>query len=422
MKEEFLHYLWKHQLQSVPCLTVQGEILEIVSPGIHNKDAGPDFFNAKIKIGETLWVGNAEIHTKSSDWYKHKHQEDEAYGNVILHIVAENDQVVKNKNGEEIPTLELKVQKEVYNQYLYLMQNKNWIPCETFVSKVDSFTFFQWKERLLVERLERKTKNIEFLFLANNSSWEETFYQALATNFGFKTNALPFEMLAKSIPLNYLGKHKDDLLLLEAMLFGQAGLLPESSNDNYTILLKKEYIHLSNKFGLTPIHKSLWKFMRLRPANFPTLRIAQFAQLIYQSNKLFSKIIETDKLSELKKMFEIQASPYWDTHYSFDKISPIKIKNFGEKAFENIVINTIVPTLFFWGKQKNNLQIKERTIEWLTQIKPEENSLIEKWRKMGVKSENAFDTQALIQLKNSYCKEKQCLNCKIGNQVIRYFV
>lgn len=422
MKEEFLHYLWKYQLQTAPCFTLSGEFLEIISPGIHNKDAGPDFFNAKIKIGETLWVGNVEVHIKSSDWYKHKHQDDVAYDSVILHIVAKNDQIVRRKNGQEIPTLELTAPKEVYNQYLYLMQNKNWIPCETFVSKIDDFTFFQWKERLLVERLENKTKHIAHLFQSNNSSWEETFYQALATNFGFKTNALPFELLAKSIPLSYLGKHKDDLLLIEAMLFGQAGLLLESSQDNYTMLLKKEYKHLANKFGLNPIHKSLWKFMRLRPANFPTLRIAQFAQLIHQSNNLFSKIIEADQLFELKKMFEIQASDYWDTHYSFGKISSKKTKKLGGKAFENLLINTIVPVLFFWGKQKNNLQVKEKSLEWLTQIKPEQNSLIAKWNDLGVKSDNAFDTQALIQLKNFYCKEKQCLNCKIGNQVIRHFV
>lgn len=422
MKEEFLHYIWKYQLQTDPLYLIGGNIVEIINPGTHNKDAGPDFFNAKIKIGDTIWAGNIEIHIKASDWYKHKHEIDPAYDNIILHIVAQNDKIIKRQNGTDIPTLELKIPKQIYNQYILLTQNKNWLPCETFISKIDDFTLLQWKETLLIERLENKTENIKILLKKNNSNWEETFYQSLASNFGFKINSLPFELLAKSLPVKCLGKHKDQLPLIEAMLFGQSGLLPETTKNNYIINLQKDYKHLALKFGLEPINKSLWKFMRLRPANFPTLRIAQFATLIHKSNKLFSNIIETDNIKNLSKLFEIQASEFWDTHYSFKKESPKKTKNLGEIAFQNLVINTIVPTLFLFGKQKNEQKLVNKSIEWLNQIAPEQNNIIKKWQDLGIKTDNAFDTQALIQLKNVYCKNKKCLNCRIGNQVIRYFV
>lgn len=422
MKEDFLHYLWQYNLYAKPLFLSSGEEVEVINPGEHNFDSGPDFFNAKIKIEETIWAGNIEMHVNASDWKKHKHQNDESYNSIVLHVVAKNDYKATRNNGDEIPTLELKAPKNLYEQYLYLMQTSDWVPCKAFISKINEFTILQCKESLLVERLNEKSEIIEQRFIANNNNWEETFYQTLAYNFGFKTNAQPFEMLAKSIPLSYLGKHKDELSLIEAMLLGQSGLLEPDSNSQYVKQLMKDYSHLANKFSLKAMHKSLWKFMRLRPANFPTLRIAQFAALIHNSNALFSKLIKASSIIEIKELFIIKASAYWDTHYSFKSTSASKAKRLGLSAFYNIVINTIAPMLFYYGKQKKQPEYVEKALQFLCDTPNEQNSIIKKWAELGIDAKNAFDSQALIQLKNVYCKNRKCLNCRIGNQVIKHIV
>lgn len=422
MKEEFLHYLWKYNLYTTPLLLSSGELVKVVNPGEHNFDSGPDFFNAKIKIGETIWAGNVEIHVNASDWKKHKHQYNDAYDSIALHVVANNDFEVSRKNGKIIPTLELQAPKNIYEQYLYLMQTNDWIPCKAFIADINDFTILQSKESLLIERLKEKSDILEQRFKANNNNWEETFYQSLANNFGFKTNAQPFEMLAKTIPLSYLGKHKDQLPLIEAMLFGQSGLLNTESKNEYLKQLETDYKHLSSKFSLTPLNSSLWKFMRLRPANFPTIRIAQFSALIHKSNALFSKLIQANSISDIKELFVIQASAYWDTHYSFKSTSASKAKRLGLSAFYNIVINTIAPMLFYYGQQKNQLEYSEKALQYLCEIPSEQNSIIKKWTEIGLNANNAFDSQALIQLKNKYCKNRKCLSCRIGNQVIKHKV
>jgi len=418
--EYFLHYLWKYDLYSKPLTLTDGTQVDVLFAGEQNNNAGPDFFNAKIKIGDTVWAGNIEIHVKSSDWFKHNHHHDSAYDNIILHIVAQNDTDITRKNGEKIPVAELKSPENIYNQYLFLMQSKDWIPCETFINNIDSFTIFQWKEVLMIERLQDKSAIIEQRFINNNKNWEETFYQSLAANFGFKTNALPFEMLAKSLPLKYLAKHKDQLMLIEAMLFGQAGLLPESPVDEYSKILVLNYNHLKNKFKLNPLNRNLWKFSKMRPPNFPTIRISQFANLIYRSEALMSKIIETEKLTDLKHFFDVETSEYWQTHYTFKKTSSEKIKKLGDSAFQNIVINAIAPFFAFYGKTKNKTVFIDKAVNLLTELKPENNNITRHWEVLGLKPENAFDSQSLIQLKNLYCNKRKCLNCRIGNQVIRY--
>jgi len=422
MKEDFLHYLWQYSLYSTPLLINSGEMVEVINPGEYNTDSGPDFFNAKLKIGDTLWAGNVEIHVNASDWIKHNHQNNDAYDNIILHVVANNDYQVVRKNGNAIPTLELKAPKNIYEQYLYLMQNNDWVPCEAFISSMDEFTILQCKEALLVERLKDKSEIIEHRFIANNNNWEETFYQTLAYNFGFKTNSQPFEMLAKSIPISYLAKHKDQLSLIEAMLFGQSGLLNIDLSDEYIIQLAKDYKHLATKFSLKALNSSLWKFMRLRPANFPTIRIAQFARLIHESNALFSKLIRANTIGDIQELFSIHASEYWNTHYSFKSISESKPKRFGLSAFYNIVINTISPMLFYYGQQKKQSEYIEKALQYLCEIPNEQNSIINKWADIGIEAKNAFDSQALIQLKNVYCKNRKCLSCRIGNQVIKHVV
>jgi hypothetical protein len=420
MKEDFLHYLWKYFLYKTPLFMVDGSPIEVISPGVHNKDAGPDFFNAKVKIGDTIWAGNVELHVLASDWLKHNHQDNPAYDNVILHVVGKNDVDIKRANGKLIPAIEISCPNELYEQYLYLMQSRSWIPCESFISKINEVVILDWKEALMVERLEEKSKVIEDRFHANAKNWEETFYQTLAANFGFKTNAQPFEMLAKSLPVKYLGKHKDQLPLIEAMLFGQSGLLPYGSKDAYVSQLECDYIHLKNKFKLRPMSGHLWKFSRMRPSNFPTLRLMQFAALIYSSSALMSKIIEAKNFEEVKKYFELDVSEYWQTHYVFEKESVKKCKHFGTTAFHSVVINTIAPFFALYAKVQNQPAFVEKAIDWLGQIPTEQNQISEHWQDLGLKINNAFDSQALIQLKNIYCNNRRCLSCRIGNQVIQH--
>lgn len=420
MQESFLHYLWKYSLFSTPLMLTNGSQVEVLNVGNHNNDSGPDFFNAKIKINETIWVGNVEMHVNTSDWFKHKHDKDDAYDSIILHVVAENDIQVNRKNGEHIPTIVLTCAKGVYEQYLFLMQNKAWVPCENFITKVDYFTVFGWKESLLIERLETKAMVIERRWHSCNKNFEETFYQTLAANFGFKTNAVPFEMLAKQLPQKYLLKHKDNISSIEAMLFGVAGLLPEQSNDAYVNDLKREFKHMQNKFQLKTLNKHIWKNSKLRPSNFPTIRIAQFASLFFNINSLDSKILESDKVEDAKNLFDVHASEYWDKHYSFHKLALKKVKRIGEVAFNNIVINTIAPYFVFYAKQKNNIGYTEKAIKWLMDVSAENNHIVRHWKELGLKVENAFDSQSLIQLKNIYCNKRNCLNCRIGNQVIQH--
>ena len=422
MNEEFLHYIWKFKLfNQLDLITIDNEQVEIIKVGQHNSDAGPDFFNAKIKVGDTLWAGNVEVHINASDWQKHNHQNDNAYDNIILHVVFNADIVLKRISGETIPTIELKdkISEKVIQNYLYFKSNKDWIPCEKQIAAVPPFIVNSTIDKLLLERLERKSKTIIDNLALNTNNWEETFYQLLARNFGFKTNAEPFELLAKSLPSLIIAKHKSSLLQIEALLFGQAGFLDEHYEDAYLQKLQNEYVFLKQKYKLKSIDKHLWKFLRLRPVNFPTIRISMFANLIYTSTHLFSKIIEMESYNELKKLMNVEASVYWHTHYIFDKESKHKIKHLGNDSINTILINTIVPFLFVYGKQKDNEKYVERALKFLEQTEGEKNSIITKWKVLGISAETAYSTQALLQLKNEYCTNKKCLNCSVGNYLLK---
>jgi hypothetical protein len=420
MKEDFLQFIWKHGLYLKDKLeTTDGEALEIISAGQSNQDSGPDFFNARVRIGQTSWAGNIEIHQKSSHWYQHRHDSDAAYDNVILHVVEVHDKTVQVKN-HQLPTLVLGYRDEILNNYENLLKSKHWIACQERLAEVDPFILRFWFSSLMIERLESKTGEIVKLLDQNKNNWNETFYQLLARNFGMKTNALPFELLAKSLPLNILSKHKNDLFQTEALLFGQSGLLNETLlGDDYFLSLRKEYSFMYKKYGLSGIESHLWKFMRLRPINFPTVRIAQLAQLIHHSSALFSQILETEDIDELRKLFKVTASGYWDTHYRFNKPSEEnRPKVLGETAFNNLVINTIVPLLFVYGDQHMDQGMKDRALLLLEKLEAEENQIIRKWREAGIESRTAFETQALLQLKNNYCDQKRCLNCQLGAKII----
>jgi len=419
MKEEFLHYIWKYKLyQNKKLQTHTGEPVEIINHGIHNFDSGPDFFNAKIRIGDTIWVGNVEMHIKSSDWNLHNHNTDKAYDNVILQVVVNHDVNVLRTNGQEIPTLQIKFNNDLLNNYQSLIKKDTWAACEDYLDSVDRFKLNVWLEKLTIERLEQKSDRINNILAQVNNSWETAFYYQLARNFGFKLNSDPFELLAKSLALNTISKHKDNLFQIEALLFGQAGFLDEIDGDEYYLNLQKEYLYLQRKFNIKSIEKHLWKFLRSRPRNFPTIRIAQFAKLVYESKSMFSKILEIDKIEALYDLFIVKPSEYWDTHYIFNKTSIIKSKSLGKSAVEIILINTVIPFLFVYGKAKGQYRYQEKAIDLLENIKAEKNSIISNWDNLGIKSKSAFDTQALIQLKNNYCNQKKCLNCQIGNAII----
>lgn len=423
MTEEFLHYLWKFRLfDQLDLKTTSGEPVEIVKTGDHNFDAGPDFFNAKIKVADTLWAGNVEVHIHSADWLNHFHQKDKAYDNIILHVVHNADKQLYRESGEAIPTIELKdrINEKIHQKYLNFKQNKDWIPCEKQLSHVPQLILNGTMDRLLSERLERKANSINDSLKLNNTNWEEVFYQHLARNFGFKTNAAPFELLAKSLPSLILAKHKNSLLQIEALLFGQAGMLDQHFDDKYPQQLQNEYAFLKQKFKLQSIDSHLWKFLRLRPLNFPTIRIAQFACLVFNSNHLFSKIIETERYDDLKKFMDaLDVSEYWKTHYTFDKASKFKTKSLGENAVNNIVVNTIVPFLFVYGKQKGREEYVDRSLTFLEQTEGEHNSIITKWESLGLNVKTAYATQALLQLKNEYCDHKKCLSCQAGNYLLK---
>ncbi len=426
--EDFLHYVWRYRLYDRNQLqTVAGETLEVLLPGMLNQHAGPDFQNARIKIGDTTWAGNVEVHIASADWYKHGHTTDKAYDNVILHVVYEDDQPVTLANGRRLPTLVLKgrLSADLYGRYHQLMYGpQTIIPCESGISTVSALNLQTWLARTLVERLERKSEAVIALLNHNRGNWEETFYQLLAANFGFSVNALPFELMAKSLPQVILAKYKNNTLQVEALIFGQAGLLEDEFADEYPKALKKEFLYLRHKYQLVPsVEKHLWKFLRLRPQNFPTIRLAQFAALIQQSNHLFSRILETAEVGNLRKLFSnLQVNSYWSSHYRFDVLSGKETdKVMGASSVDNILLNTVVRLLFAYGRHQQQQTYIDRSLQLLEHLPAEQNSIISGFAELGVSSKNAFDTQALLELKSSYCNYKKCLQCGVGNHLLNRY-
>jgi len=420
--EEFLQYVWENRLFIEENLkTVNGEPIEIINVGKRNTDSGPDFFNARIKIDDTIWVGNIEIHKNSSDWVRHNHQNDKAYNNVILHVAENCDQPIFRSNGEEIPALLFRYPEQLKTNYQKLLDAKTWISCQNQFHKIDPIILQLGFNRLMIERLEDKTSEILSRLQANNNDWNATFYQMLARMFGFKVNSVPFEMLAKSLPIGILAKHKSSLFQLEALLFGNSGLLNDQLlGDDYYINLRNEYSFLYKKYQLKGIENHLWKFMRLRPGNFPTVRISQFAALIHRSHGLFSKITEIENIDELKQLFKVEASEYWNSHYSFNKeTSRNWVKELGPNSINTLIINVVISFLFVYGEKQNKEYLKNRSLEFLEQLPAEGNSIIEKWEQLGVVARSAFESQALLQLKNRYCERKKCLNCQIGVKLVK---
>jgi hypothetical protein len=423
--EDFLHYIWKFRLfERKDLKTTEGEFLEIYSAGLHNSDSGPDFQNARIKIGDTVWAGNVEVHLSSSDWKMHGHSTDGSYNNVILHVVYRDDQPLVLTDGRRVPTLELeqRIPDDLYGRYHKLMFGEQVIiPCEASIGSIDGMTLQNWLTRVLVERMEKRSAAVFAALEVNRGDWEETFYQFLAANFGFKTNALPFELLAKSLPQNILAKHKNNPLQIEALIFGQAGFLEGEMKDEYPLKLKSEYAFLRQKYQLRPIDNHLWKFMRLRPANFPTVRLAQFAALIIQSNHLFSKLLDIKDVKALKALFsEARINPYWHTHYRFEAESAPSEKKMGDASVNILLLNTLALFLFSYGKHNQLQHFVSRSLQLLEFLPHEDNKIVEDFCNLGVKIKSAFESQALLELKNNYCNCKKCLQCGIGNKILKY--
>ena len=417
MNEALLHYVWKHKLFNTSELkSSEGEAILIIKNGTHNHQSGPDFSNAKIKIGEITFAGNVEIHQRTSDFEKHNHQNDGAYKNVILHVVYENDKNIAQK----IPTLELKriIPLHIIRNYELFLKSQNKIACSGSVQNVSTLLWEQVYSRMALNRLERKINIVEDILKQNKNNWEETFYQLLVKNFGMKVNADAFFELAKSLPVNILAKQKYSLLQLEALLLGQSGLLNEIFNDTYAVQLQKEYQFLQHKFSLQPIPVNYWKMARMRPQNFPTLRLAQFAALIFQSSHLLSKVLECNTINELKQLFQVSVADYWQLHFKLDTASAKSKKKIGDSTIENFIINTIVPLVFAYGKIRDEQQFQDKAMNWLNEISAEKNHIITDWKKLNIHPMNAFESQALIELRNEYCEQKNCLQCLIGQYLI----
>jgi hypothetical protein len=415
--ERLLQYVWKYKLADL--VTTEGNPVTVIDPGIQNMDAGPDFFNAKIRMEGAVWAGNVEIHHKASEWWRHHHDHDPAYDSVILHAVEENDALVFRADGKPIPQAIIRVPQKIREHIEWLLSRDTPLPCAERIREVESVHLISWLNTLLGGRLERKTEDIFTLLEQYADDWNEVFYITLARNFGFGINGDAFERLARSLPFRHIGRQRADGLQIEALLFGQAGLLAADNDDAYYRRLQQEYLFLRKKYGLRPLSGFLFRNMRMRPVNFPHLRLAQLAAVWTNNGTLFSKILETDRPEALKECFDVSLSEYWDTHYHFQHPSPFKKKTVGRHTTRVITINTVVPLLFAYGKKRRQPEYCTRALRLLEQIPPERNSLITPFTRAGIRVESAADTQALIQLRREYCEKKKCIHCRIGFHLIK---
>ena len=426
MSEELLQFIWKYQLYRPEILkTTEGEQVEVIHVGHFNTDSGPDFFNAKIKIGDTLWAGNVELHIKSSDWYVHKHEINRAYNNVILHVVLENDSQVTNQKGQSIPTLQVSVHEKLLSHYKELMEHQNWLPCKDGIHEMHIIEMTNWLEKLVIKKFEDKTNWIFELLKQFNNDWNQVFFVVFSRAMGFSINGDAFEKLARSIPVKLLFQSLDKLNQIEALLMGQAGLLNITCNDDYYLKLRKEFEFLKKKCRLNNEVVPICRFMRTRPSNFPTIRLSQFASFINQQpGILMERITSVKDIRKFIDSFELRASEYWNNHYIFGEItSDDGIKKLGSSSKKLLLINVIAPLLFAYGKYKGEMQLQEQSIDLLENLPPENNTIIKKWEKLSeFKIKSAFDSQAVIYLKNNFCNLKKCLSCSIGHHVLNNYI
>ena len=421
MDEQFFHYLWKFRLLNPDLRLTTGESITILNPGDYNHDGGPDFFNARIRIGTTTWAGNVEIHGKSSDWFRHGHQHDKAYDTIILHVVYQQDKEIRSQNNDLIPTLELKGQypEALSLNYRSIILSQQWIPCYSMMSVYPKHEFSLWAPGLVMERLQQKMRGICSLWESCGKDWEEALYRYLSLSFGFRINGLPFELLAKSLPLKIIIRHGDELFRKEALLFGMSGLVGPGLKDDYPLALQSEFEYLSKKYNLHPIPKGLWKHLRLRPSNFPCIRISQWAAFLNHNRGNLFNMLEVNDVMEWTEKFGVVASEYWDDHFTFDRLSPHSPKEMGTASIYLLIINALVPFLFFYSNLQGNPGLAEKALLFLDQLPGETNAEIKEWAKAGMPVKTALNTQALLHLKRHYCDAKRCLECRIGNRILK---
>jgi hypothetical protein len=417
--EQILHYVWKHKLFRNNMKTTCGLPVEVIDPGMHNTDGGPDFFNAKVKIDGELWCGTVEIHTVAGDWYKHRHHIDKAYNSVILHVVERADCEVVNELKHIIPQCEIVYPAHIKDNIDFLLNNDIPLPCCNYLKTFSPLHIRSWMNALLFERLERKANDIQNLLDRFNYSWADAFYVLLSRSMGFGLNSDAFERLALSLPLNFILKQGDNPMQIEAMIFGQAGLLQEITlADDYTLRLKQEYAFLKNKYTLTPLSKEIFRALRVRPGSSPSIRLAQLSALLSNIQGLYSRILESNDLGQARLLLHVNASEYWQTHYNFGEASARKNKYIGDSSLDVLIINAVVPIIFAYGKNTGDESYIEKAMRYLEGLKPESNSIVRLFATYGLPSANACDTQALIQLKREYCEKKKCLYCRIGYKVL----
>lgn len=418
--EQLLHYVWKHKIFPLKELkTTTGQQVEVIDTGLANTDADPDFFNAKLKLDGVLWIGNIEIHERSSDWFKHGHHADAGYNSVILHIASEIDTEISRSNGERIPQIQLICPEAVRTNYKELLETDSYPPCYRIIPSLPPFTAHSWMTALQMERFEQKATLLNERLKRCQGNWEDAFFITLARNFGFGLNGDAFETWAHRLPFRAVDKHRNDLFQIEAIFFGQAGILEDSDGNGYYLRLKKEYTYLQHKFGLIPMDASLWRFLRLRPANFPHIRIAQLACLYHRAYGLLSRIMETETLQGVRDILKGGTSEYWLTHYTFGGSSPSRPKTLSNTSLDLLIINTVVTFLYAYGLHKGNRVLCARAGSFLEELKAENNYITRMWEQCGMKASNAADSQALIQLKKEYCDKKKCLYCRIGYEYLK---
>ncbi|PWD99265.1 DUF2851 family protein [Marinilabilia rubra] len=422
MNEEFLHFLWQHKFYKQGLFyTSCGQKMEVIHPGLINTNSGPDFFNAKIKLDGVLWAGNVEIHYKASDWYRHNHYKDSLYDNVILHVVVSDDEDVFTGKGRRIPAWEMEVPERTYQDYDNLLRNRGWIPCQGMIDGVSGFELAGWVERMLIEKLEKKVEGIETILHASKNDWQEVLFIVLSRNFGFGLNGDPFERLARQTPWKIVARNSDAPEKLEALFLGQAGFLNQGrTDDRYMSLLQREYNLIKHKYGLEPIPAHNWKFLRLRPGNFPTIRLVQLAALIARSPFLFDHLLRCNNLSDVRSLFYSEPQPYWINHYRPFASAPEKSKKLGKQAVDLIIINTVVPLFFSYGRLRGQEYFKNKAIDWLNQLPAEKNQIVNGWKKPGIELDisSAAESQGLVYLKKMYCDQRKCLSCRVGHRVV----
>ena len=428
--EALLHYCWKHKLFPLEPLTTTDQLpVEVIDPGLHNRHAGPDFFNAKVKVDGTLWVGNVEIHDKASDWYLHGHDRDAAYDNVVLHVCGVVDAIVTTHQGQVLPQVQLSVPEHVSEHYQELITIDRYPPCYKIIPDLTQLMMHSWMNALQTERLEQKTEAIRKRVDLCDGSWEDAYFVTLARNYGFGVNGDAFEAWANSIPLHAVDHHRDDLFQVEAIFMGQAGLLEmetvperyrdEALSEGYFTRLRNEYLYLAHKFGLQPIDHKLWKFLRMRPQNFPHIRISQLANLYHSRRAGLSQLVACETMEDMQEVLATNVSPYWETHYVFGSESAKSGKHMSRHSLRVLMINTAIPMLFAYGRYRGDDRLCDRAFTLLEQLGAEDNHIVRMWQECGLVVQNAGDSQALIQLKKQYCDRKDCLHCRIGYEYMR---